>query len=176
MNVKPGEAVDLTTVLAEVADLERLVISVNVPAAELVTIRADQVAEVQTDTSGKSVSGSVTFISPQIDAKTGTAVVRIAIPPNAALRPGQFLTVRIVSQEHQDCLAVPDESVTKDSDGATMIALVQGDKAVQKPVKTGLRDGHFVEVEADGLQADMKVVTEGAYGLPKETKIRVLGE
>jgi hypothetical protein len=38
-----------------------------------------------------------------------------------------------------------------------------------------LRDGGLVEIEGDGLQAGMTVVTEGAYGLPKETKIRVLG-
>jgi len=63
----------------------------------------------------------------------------------------------------------------KDAEGVTVIALVQNDKAVQKPVKTGLRDGGLVEVEADGLQADMTVVTEGAYALPKETKVRVLG-
>jgi len=43
-------------------------------------------------------------------------------------------------------------------------------------VKAGLREGGLIEVEADGLQADMPVVTEGAYGLPKETKIRVLSQ
>ena len=57
-----------------------------------------------------------------------------------------------------------------------MIAVVQNDTAVQKPVKTGLRDGELVEVEAGGLQADMTVVTQGAYALPKETKVRVHGE
>ena len=81
-----------------------------------------------------------------------------------------------MSEEHKDCQAVPVESVVKDNEGGDVIALIQNDKAVQKPVKVGLRDGGMVEILADGLQADMPVVTEGAYALPKETKIRMLGQ
>jgi len=66
------------------------------------------------------------------------------------------------------------DSVVKDADGRNVVALAQNNQARQKPVKTGLRDGGLVEIEGDGLQAGMTVVTEGAYGLPKETKIRVL--
>jgi membrane fusion protein, multidrug efflux system len=175
VNVNPGEAVDLTSVLAEVIDLDRLVVSANVPSTELAALKVGQPAEVLADKSAAPLTGSLTYISPQVDAKTGTALVRAALPANSSLHPGQFVTLRIVSEEHRDRLAVPVESVVKDAEGGTVIALVQNDRAVQKPVKTGLRDAGLVEVEADGLQADMTVVTEGAYALPKETKVRVLG-
>ena len=177
VNVRPGEAVDLTTVLAEVVDLDRLVVSASVPSAELAALKAGQAAEVLADKSRRAASPARSLTSvPQVDAKTGTALVRAALPASSGLRPGQFVTLRIVSEEHKDRLAVPVESVVKDAEGGTVIALVQGDKAVQKPVKAGLRDGGLVEVEAEGLQEDMTVVTEGAYGLPKETKVRVLDE
>ena len=38
----------------------------------------------------------------------------------------------------------------------------------------GLPDGTLVEIEGDGLSEGQSVVTVGAYGLPKETKVRVL--
>jgi len=173
--VKPGEAADLTTVLAEVLDLNRLIVSANVPAGELGPLMVGQTAEVITDPSADKVAGSVTYISPEVDMQRGTAGVRVGLSPGSGLRPGQFVTVRIVSAEHRDCLAVPVESVVKDEAGATVVAVVQNDTAVQKPVKTGLRDGELVEVAADGLQPGMTVVTQGAYPLPKETKVRVLG-
>jgi membrane fusion protein (multidrug efflux system) len=176
VNVRPGEAVDLTTTLAEVVDLDRLVVSAQVPSSELAALKAAQPAEVLADKSGPPVLGTVSYISSEVDPKTGTALVRAGVPANSGLRPGQFVTLRIVSEEHKDRLAVPVESVVKDAEGGTVIALVQGDKAAQKAVKAGLREGGLIEVEADGLQADMTVVTEGAYGLPKETKIRVLAE
>jgi len=176
VNVKPGEAVDLTTALAEVIDLDRLAVSANVPSTELAALKTGQPAEMLVDKSAAPVSASVVSISPQVDARTGTALVRVALPANSGLRPGQFVTLRIVSEEHKDRLAVPVESVVRDGEGGTVIALVQGDNAAQKPVRTGLRDGALIEIEGEGLQADMPVVTEGAYGLPKETRIRVLGK
>ena len=176
VNVRPGEAVDLTTVLAEVIDLDRLVVSAQVPSSELAALKAAQPAEVLGDKSRPAVLGAVTYISSEVDARTGTGLVRTSIPARSGLRPGQFVTVRIVSEERKDRLAVPVESLVKDAEGGTVIAVVQGVKAAQKAVKAGLREGGLIEIEADGLQADMTVVTEGAYGLPKETNIRVLEE
>lgn len=175
VNVKPGEAVDLTTVLAEVADLDRLVVSANVPSAELAALETGRPAQALPDESATPVAAMLNFISPQVDPRTGTALVRASLPPGSGLRPGQFVTLRIVSAEHADCLAVPIESVVKDEDGATVVSIVENGTATQKRVTTGLRDGGLIEVQADGLQPDMTVVTEGAYALPKETKVRILG-
>ncbi len=174
VNVKPGGAVDLTTVLAEVVDLDRLVVHADVPSAELGALKVGQPAEVLDGNSNPAISASLTYIGTEVEAGTGTAPVRAALPPHAGLRPGQFVTVRIISAEHKDCLAVPSESVVKNDEGATVIAVVQNDTAVQTPVKTGLRDGDWVEVEADGLRPQMTVVTKGAYALPNGTKVRLL--
>jgi RND family efflux transporter MFP subunit len=175
VNVKPGEAVDLATVLAEVVNMDRLVVSASVPSGESAALEPAQPVEVLRDRSAPPVTGSVSFISPEVDAKSGTVLVRAALPAGSALRPGQFVTLRIVIAEHKDRLVVPVESVVKDEEGATVIAIVRNDTAVQKAVKTGLRDGGLVEVEADGLQSGITVVTEGAYGLPRDTRVRVLG-
>lgn len=176
LNVKPGEAADLTSVLAEVIDLERLVVTASVPAFELGPLQTGQVVEVIWDKAAPAVRGSLSFIGPQVDTKTGTAPVRAALPPHSGLRPGQFVTLRIVSEEHKNCLAVPETSIIRNEGSAPTIALVENEKAIQKPVKLGLHDGTLVEIEAEGLQEGMPIVTEGAYGLPKETKIRVLGD
>ena len=174
VNVKPGEAVDLTTVMAVVVDLDRLVVRANVPSPELTALKVGQPAEVVMDDAGSPLAGVLDFISSQVDARTGTAEVRVKLPSASNLRPGQFVTVRIVSEEHADRLAVPVESVVKNEEGVSVIAVVDGDTAMQRPVTTGLRDRGLVEIEAAGLQPGMTVVTEGAYGLPAETKVRVI--
>ena len=180
VNVKTGEAADLTTFLAEVIDLDRLVINVTVPSAELPMLKAGQPAEALGQESTNAVRGSLVYVSPQVDMKTGSALVRVGLPAGSGLHPGQFTMVRIVSDEHKDCLAVPLASVAKDASGATKIALVEGEKATLKAVKAGLREGDLVEVEGEGLTPDMSIVTEGAYGLVITerfaTKIRVLSD
>lgn len=172
--VKAGDGVDLTTTLAEIVNLDRLVVSAGVPSEELGPLRVGQPAEIEGEGTAAPFAGSVASIRPELDDRTGTALVRVSLPARSGLRPGQLVTVRIVSEERKDRLTVPVESVVKDADGRTVIAVVEGGKAVQRPVTAGLRDAGRVEVEAAGLKEGLTVVTEGAYALPAETKVRVL--
>jgi RND family efflux transporter MFP subunit len=173
INVQSGQSVDLNTVVAEIVDLKRLVVMVNVPADEAAQLHAGQSAEVSAGNINKPVAtGTVAFISPSIDMKVAAAPVRLSLPEDTPLRPGQFVRARIVTEELNDRLVVPRESVIKTDDGK-VIYLVEGEKAVQLPVKTGLREGDLIEVEADGLKEGDAIVTVGAYGLPKETKIKI---
>jgi RND family efflux transporter MFP subunit len=174
VNVKVGEAVDLTTAMAMVVDLGRLIVTAQVPSAELAAIEPGQAAEVILEDDAPSLTGTLNYVSAEVDALTGTAEVRIGLPSGAPVRPGQFVTARIVSAEHVDTLAVPIESVVADEDGNSVIAIVDGGTATRKRVRTGLKDHGLIEVDADGLRADMTVVTEGAYALPAETKVRVV--
>ena len=175
VNVQPGQAVDLNTVVAEVVDSARLVITASVPGNEAMSLKIGQPAEIfASESTAPLARGSVTFISPQVDLKNGATLVRTSISPDSGLRAGQWVRVRIASEERTNRLAAPLASVVKTSDGGTVVALVEGGKATQKPVKTGLRDGGLVEIEGAGLNEGQTVVTLGAYGLPKETKVRVV--
>jgi membrane fusion protein (multidrug efflux system) len=185
VQAKPGDAVDSTTALAEIIDLDRLVVTALVRSADLARIRRGQAAALFAGSAAGAApttspipltrSSTVTFIGAQVDSRTDTVPVRMAVPAGAGLRPGQFLTVRIDVEERRDRLAVPAESIVSER-GSSVIAIVDGDKAVKRPVKVGLRDGDLVEVEGAGLKAGMIVVTAGAYGLPAESKIRVIGK
>jgi membrane fusion protein, multidrug efflux system len=173
INVQPGQTVDLNTVVAEIIDLKRLVATVNVPADEAIRLRAGQTADIFADSANTPATvGMVSFIGPSVNIKTGAATVRLSLAQDCGLRPGQFVRVRIVTEELHDRLAVPRESVVK-ADDEPVIYVVEGDKAMQMRVKTGLRDGNLIEVAAEGLKEGDTIVTVGAYGLPKETKVKI---
>jgi len=176
VNVKAGEAVDLTTVLAEIVDADRLVVGAGVPVAEAAPLEPGQPAEVFADNGGAATEGELTYVSSQVDTATGTVPVRIALPAGSGLRSGQFVGARIVYSQHTDCLAVPVASIAEDDEGGAVIAVVRDNVAVLQPVETGLRDNGLVEIIADDLQPGMTVVTEGAYALPQETPVVVLGD
>jgi multidrug efflux pump subunit AcrA (membrane-fusion protein) len=170
VNVKPGQAVDLTTVVAEVMDLNRLAVSAEIPAAEAGDLKPGNPVEVLT---ASPVTTELSFVSPNVAKDNGTVLVRALLPADSGLRPGQFVPLRIVTAVHTNCLAAPGESVVTDASGKSVIALVKGDAATQTPVQTGLRENGWVEVEAPELKAGDVVVTVGAYGLPEKTKISV---
>jgi membrane fusion protein, multidrug efflux system len=186
VNTRAGEAADLTTVMAEVVDLDRLVVSVNVSIADLAAVKIGQPAELLSPDSTNILHAPVAYISPEVDSKTGSGLVRVSVPASSKWRPGQFIKLRIVTAEHQNCLTVPATSVAKAPNGRTFIATVDGDKAVRTLVKVGLREGDQVEVAGDGdveekaVVADGSVVTEGAYSIlmsdADASKIRVLND
>ena len=177
INVQPGQAVDGNTVVAEIVDNRRLVVSVNVPDSEAGRLKTGQAAEFFTGNSEQPIAtGKVSFVSPQIDPKTGAALVRLALAADSGLRAGQFVRARIVSETREGKLAVPVASVVTDVEGNSVIAVVTGDQAKQKSVKAGLRDGGLMEVEGEGLKEGDTVVTVGAYGLPAETKVKIISQ
>ena len=96
------------------------------------------------------------------------------LPKDSGLRPGQFVSLRIVTAVHTNCLAAPAlESVVTDEGGKSVIALVKNGEATQMPVQTSLRENGLVEIAAPEIKEGDVVVTVGAYGLPEKTKISV---
>lgn len=176
VNVRVGEAVEPATTLAEIVDLDRLVVNASVPVAELAALHRGDTAEVVVSAADTPLQGEVSVISPQVDPATGTAPVRVSLPAGNGLLPGQVVSLRIVSAEHEGCLAAPVPSVVTAEDGTSVVALVHEGIAQQTQVTTGLQEGDWIEVAGAGLAAGAPVVTEGAYGLPGQTRIRVLGQ
>jgi membrane fusion protein (multidrug efflux system) len=170
VNIKPGQAVDLTTVVAEVMDLNRLAVSSEIPSAEANDLKAGNPLEVLTT---PPVMAELLFVSPNVNKDNDTVLIRALLPKDSGLRPGQFVSLRIVTAIHTNCLAVPAESVATDASGKSVIALIKGDAATQIPVQTGLRENGLVEIAAPELKRGDIIVTVGAYGLPEKTKIRV---
>jgi RND family efflux transporter MFP subunit len=184
VNARPGESVDPSTLLAELVDLSRLVVSASIRSVDAAQVKRGQRVDLSPGSgpgapSGESAapmaSSTVAYIAPQVDTATDTVIVRARVPPGVALRPGQFVNVRVAVDERADRLAVPVESVVKGESGGSEIAVVQGDTAIRTPVKTGLREGTLVEVEGKDLRPGVSVVVKGAYGLPAKSKIKILG-
>jgi multidrug efflux pump subunit AcrA (membrane-fusion protein) len=170
VNVQPGQAVDSTTIVAEVIDLKRLAISVKIQSDQAAELRTSQEVEVQTD---PSVTTSLSFVSPAVNTDDGTVTAWAALPPDSPLRPGQFVELRIVTAVHTNTLAAPSEAVVTDDNGNSTVALVNGNEADQTPVQIGIREGDWVEITATNLNAGDKVVTVGAYGLADKTRIQI---
>ena len=181
--VNPGEAVDTTKTVVHLIAMDRLFVDVDVPADQLPDNAVGLSAQIQTTSASSAdnpLTGKVAFVSPEVDAHTGAVMVGIDLPAGAALRPGLTVRVRIVAEEHKDCLAVPREAVVTDQNGDSVIAAVskdeatKSDQATRKTVKIGLEENGLIEIIADGVKDGDTVVTAGAYGLPQATRIKIL--
>jgi RND family efflux transporter MFP subunit len=175
INRKPGEAVELNSVLATIVDLDRLIVAVNVPRREVPQVKVGQPAEIE---AAREPAGRVDFVGSSVDEKTDTVPVRVSVPQESSYLPGRFLSVRIVTAEHAGCLVVPVAALIADTLAGDTgeIVLVEGNQAVRKPVKIGFREGDLVEVEAPGLNEGQAIVTTDAYAVPDGTPVHVVAE
>ncbi len=171
VNAKAGQAADLTTVVAEVMDLNRLAVSAEIPSAEANDLKSGEPLEVLGE---HPATAELSFVSPNVSKENDTVLVHALLPKDSGLRPGQFVSLRIATTVHTNCLAVPVESVVTDENGKSVVAIVKGDEETQLPVQTGLRENGLVEITAPEIKEGDVVVTVGAYGLPEKTKIKVV--
>lgn len=175
IDARLGQGVDATEPLAQIVDLDRLVVRAAVPSSEASALRLGQEARLS---GSREKSGELLFIGDAVDARTDTVPIRVSLEESAGLRLGTLVELLIVVEEHEDCLAVPVDSVVRDENGESWIAVLEesaeGVRAVRRAVERGLREGGLVEVSAAGLHEGQRVVTEEAYGLPAETRVRIL--
>jgi len=166
VKVNPGEAVDLAIVLAEIVDLDRLCVEGTVPAAQVRSVAAGMEVDLG------AVRGKVDFVGLDVDRKNDSGFVRVSLPAKSGLRVGQFVRLKIVVEEHKDRLAVSRQSVVANAEGRSVIVGFLGEKAIMKEVKVGLKEGDLVEIEGEEIDEGDRIVTEGAYGLQGEAKVR----
>jgi membrane fusion protein (multidrug efflux system) len=168
-----GQEVEPNAPLAEIIAMDRLAVAAQVTVRDAAELKAGQTVEW---TGVSAAPGRVLVVGRDVDPKTGTALVVASVPPGAGFKPGQFLSIRIVSEERHGVLAVPEEALTSTSVGGDsgVIVLVEGGKAVPRAVKAGLRESGLVEVEGEGLKEGLPIVTAEAYSITQETKIHIL--
>lgn len=146
---------ELRTQLSE-ADVQKL--HVGAPA---------EVTPVGTQTSFK---GQVWQVSPVIDPASRLGIARIALPYNAALRPGGFASARIVAGSVTSVI-LPQSAVQSDQLGTYVYVLNDKNEAVRRDVKTGDVSDQGVRITS-GLTGNERVVmTAGAFLNPGQKVI-----
>jgi len=166
-----GQPVEPNTVLAEIIDLDRLVVEAGVPSVEAVDLAPGQPVELAAD---GSVLGPLVFIGGDVDPAAGTVMIRASLAAGSQWRPGQFLEIRIVADEHPGCLVVPVASVVTREGEGSWVMVVDGDTAVRTQVTVGIVEDGMVEISGPAIVEGTVVVTDDAYGLPPETRIRTV--
>jgi membrane fusion protein, multidrug efflux system len=173
-DIKLGNTIKESDPTFKVTDLDPLVAYVHIPEKEFRKLAPGQPAEVMVDAlGGARFTGTIAIISPTVDPQTGTFRAKLEVPDaSRRLKPGMFARVNIVYERRENALQVPRNSIL-DSDGTQSVFIVDGDKAAQRPIKSGLVNGGWVEV-TEGLKGDERIVVVGQGGLKTGTLIKVV--
>lgn len=97
----------------------------------------------------------------QVDSRTGTIELQATFPnPQRALLPGQFGRVRMLVEDRENAILVPQKSIQELQGTQTVLTVDQQNKVLARSIVTGERIGDRWVV-LQGLNPGDRVITEG---------------
>ena len=173
----PGEMAAAGTPIVTVMDISQVIAKAHIPQPEAALLKVGDKATIAVPGESEPVDAKVTVVSPALDPNSTTVEVWVqAKNPKQRLKPGTSVQVSMVAQTIPDALVIPAAALLTGQDGTTTVMVVGADnRAHQKPVSVGIRQGDQVQI-TEGLQAGDHVVASGAYGLPDNTQVTVAAQ
>jgi RND family efflux transporter MFP subunit len=168
----PSVAVQPGMRLYAIADLSTVWVQAQVFQNDLERIKIGAPATLTVNTyPGRTFTGRVDFIYPQVDTDTRTAKVRVVFSnPGLQLKPGMFVNVSLKVQMGNQ-LVIPATGVLQS--GAREIAFVERSDGYIEPreVQLGSRVGDdFIVLK--GLKAGEQIVTSANFLIDSESQLQ----
>lgn len=128
---------------------------------------AASVAIVMEDGTPYASKGRLLFTDLTVDPTSGQVTLRAEVPnPEKRLLPGLFVRVRIEQAQAGGAMLLPQQAVTRSSQGDTVMVVGPDGHVTPRTVKLGPSQGNQWVV-LDGLKADEKVMVDGFQKLPR---------
>ena len=167
----PGLNVDPSTKLFTVVNLATVWVVGDAYERDFSRVSVGDGAVVTTQAyPGEALSGSVSYIDPQVNPGTRTARVRVELPnPAGRLRLGMLAEISLQPANGPAVLLVPREAVQTIGEQHVVYVVAEAGRYVERPVTIGARSGEMIEI-VEGLRTGEVVVTTGSFHLRAEAE------
>ena len=179
--VNPGNILEANqTILAVINQIKPIYVTFSVPEQRLSEIRKYmsaagklKVEVIPSAENDNPVSGELTFLNNQVDATTGTILLKALFPnEDEFLWPGKFVNIALLLTTLKNAVVIPSEAVQTGQEGE-YVFVVKPDLTVEsRPVTVGSRLAQHVVI-AEGLRLQEKVVTSGQFDLAPGVKVEI---
>jgi len=170
----PGEMASTSAPLLTVMDVSQVIAKAHIPQADAVLLRKGDKAALALPGLDKSIPGTVTLVSPALDPSSTTVEIWVqAANPNEQLRPGMTAELTITAQTVHDALVVPPSALLNANGVEAQVMVINGQREAQsRDVRVGIQTPEEVQI-VSGLKPGEQVVSQGAYGLPDKTRVKI---
>jgi RND family efflux transporter MFP subunit len=166
--------VETGSVIAKIMDYQVMYMDVQLPEKYIAVIKPGQLVKLTNYTiPDDTITGSISQLSPAIDADTRTFKGNISINNSGyLLRPGMFVKADIVINHHDSVIVIPKSIILSRQRGKTVFVIDRG-IAVERIIETGLENISDVEV-VKGLEKNERIVTSGFETLSNKSKVKII--
>jgi len=171
--VDAGEFIDTGKPIADIVNVDRIKINVQVPELDIRFVLDGQKTPVKIDAfAERELSGTVDFVAFKADPATKTFLVRTVIEnPLADIRPGMIARVAFVRRVISDALMVPLFALV-DKGGERLVFIEKDGVAQSRTVSIGVIEGDRVQI-TDGLNPGDHLIVRGQTEVEDGIKVSV---
>ncbi|MFT5661424.1 MAG: cobalt-zinc-cadmium efflux system membrane fusion protein [Sulfurimonas sp.] len=153
--------------IAHILNPTKLLLNVNIPQSDIYKVNKPLGLELITSerTLDFSVEKNAKFLyfSDVLDAKTKGASLYFEVDNTIAnLKAGASYSVKAYTGKKVNSLAIPKSAIVNDNGRYVVYVQIGGESFERRNIKTGLRDGNYVEV-LSGVSEGEHIVSTGAY-------------
>lgn len=178
--VSLGEYVQPSMPVVTLLKIDPLRLQLSLPGVQAGRVAAGQQVTATVDAyPGKSFSGAVTAVNPQISAESRSFVVEARVPnPDALLKPGMFAVATIDQGRTTRALLVPRRAVIEDvnTNSYRVFAIDKDNRARIRVVQLAARQqGDMIKIVA-GLEEDERVAISNLAELYDGVEVTIAGD
>jgi len=154
-----GEYLQPGKPIATIVQINPLRLKIDVPEAFAAIVVIGQKVTLTVEAfAGREFRGAIRRINPSVDEKNRSLIALAEVAnDNGLLKPGMFARGQIVSNSMGVALMVPENAVVSLA-GVNKLFVTDGQRATERQVKLGARDGGMVEV-VEGVKVGERVIT-----------------
>jgi membrane fusion protein (multidrug efflux system) len=154
-------------------DFSKVRLQLAVPELEASRVAIGQPVSVTTENlAAVQFSGKVTRFAYALDPSSRTMLAEAGLEnPRLILRPGMLVTVKLGLERHENAAIVSTDALVMEKANA-FVYVVEGGKAVKRPVRIGFNDGKNIEI-LEGVSPSDTIILVGKAGIANGQPIRV---
>jgi Cu(I)/Ag(I) efflux system membrane fusion protein len=160
-------------VLFRLADTSTIWVLADVSEHDLGLVKLGQQVAIRVRSlPGRTFTGVVALIYPQVNMENRTVRVRIEIPnPEGLLLPDMFADVEFTTGSDAPVIAVPDSAVI-DTGTRQVVIVDKGEgRFAPRPVKVGVRGDGYTEI-SEGISEGEKIVVSANFLIDAESNLK----
>lgn len=174
--IETGDIIGNQARLFTLADIDTMVVRVQVSELDVVQLRPGDAASVLLDAfPGQPLAGRIRRIFPTADPSTRLVPVEVALRQEGQLvaRAGFLARIELALGNRENVLLVPASAIVGDA-GSAAVFIVEDGTAFRRMVRTGLNSEGRVEI-LSGIKEGDPVVIAGNNGLRDGAQVRIVG-
>ncbi len=172
LGIREGAYITPSTQVMSIANLKQVWVLAEVFESQVAWIEKGQQAEVELDyLPGKTWTGTVDYLYPELDPKTRTLSVRLRFDNEAEIfRPNMFTRVRIIGSDTSSVVHIPREALIRGGKLNRVVLALGDGKFKAQEVVPGIEVNDRVEI-ISGLSSGDRIVTSGQFLIDSESNI-----